>query len=55
LPPAEGWPGQEAYEFVFGNSWRIVLASMVAFWAGEFANSYVQQFLSCRNERSAFA
>jgi len=41
LPPANGWPGQEAYEFVFGNSWRIVLASMTAFWAGEFANSYV--------------
>ena len=41
LPPADGWPGQEAYEFVFGNSWRIVLASMVAFWAGEFANSLV--------------
>lgn len=41
LPPAAGWPGQEAYEFVFGNSWRIVLASMAAFWAGEFANSIV--------------
>jgi uncharacterized integral membrane protein (TIGR00697 family) len=41
LPPAEGWPGQEAYEFVFGNSWRIVLASMTAFWVGEFANSFV--------------
>ena len=41
LPPAAGWPGQDAYEFVFGNSLRIVLASMVAFWAGEFANSYV--------------
>ncbi|WP_120716428.1 queuosine precursor transporter [Tsuneonella amylolytica] len=41
LPPAKGWPGQEAYEFVFGNSWRIVLASMVAFWVGEFANSIV--------------
>jgi uncharacterized integral membrane protein (TIGR00697 family) len=41
LPPAEGWPGQPAYEMVFGNSWRIVLASMVAFWAGEFANSFV--------------
>ena len=41
LPPAKDWPGQEAYEFVFGNSWRIVLASMIAFWAGEFANSYV--------------
>lgn len=41
LPPAKGWPGQESYEFVFGNSWRIVIASMTAFWAGEFANSYV--------------
>jgi len=41
LPAAKGWPGQEAYEFVFGNSWRIVLASMVAFWVGEFANSFV--------------
>jgi len=41
LPPARGWPGQEAYEFVFGNSWRIVLASITAFWVGEFANSFV--------------
>lgn len=41
LPPAEGWPFQSDYENVFGNSWRIVLASIVAFWAGEFANSYV--------------
>lgn len=41
LPPANGWPGQPAYEFVFGNSWRIVLASMAAFWAGEFANSFI--------------
>jgi uncharacterized integral membrane protein (TIGR00697 family) len=41
LPPADGWPGQSSYEFVFGNSWRIVLASMTAFWVGEFANSYV--------------
>ena len=41
LPPAKDWPGQEAYEFVFGNSWRIVAASMVAFFVGEFANSFV--------------
>src|SRR3546814_1906402 len=41
LPPADGWPGQESYEFVFGNSWRIVIASMTAFWVVEFANSYV--------------
>ncbi len=32
---------QETYVSVFGNAWRIVLASIVAFWAGEFVNSYV--------------
>jgi hypothetical protein len=41
LPPAAGWPNQAAYETVFGNSWRIVAASMMAFWAGEFVNSLV--------------
>jgi hypothetical protein len=41
LPPAPGWTGQEAYETVFGQVPRIVLASIIAFWAGEFANSYV--------------
>ena len=41
FPPAADWPGQAAYEFVFGNSWRIVFASMIAFWVGEFANSFV--------------
>ncbi len=41
LPPAPGWAGQAAYESVFGQVWRIVLASITAFWAGEFVNSYV--------------
>ncbi|WP_375291046.1 queuosine precursor transporter [Qipengyuania sp.] len=41
LPAAAGWDGQAAYEKVFGNTWRIVAASMIAFWVGEFANSYV--------------
>jgi uncharacterized integral membrane protein (TIGR00697 family) len=41
LPPAPGWSGQAAYESVFGNTWRIVFASLAAFWAGEFANSFV--------------
>lgn len=41
LPPAPGWEGQAAYESVFGQVWRIVLASITAFWAGEFVNSYV--------------
>lgn len=41
LPPAPGWTGQLAYEEVFGATPRIVFASLLAFWAGEFANSFV--------------
>ncbi len=41
LPPADGWEGQAAYEAVFGSTWRIVAASLIAFWAGEFVNSFV--------------
>ena len=41
LPPASDWPGQAAYESVFGQVPRIVFASVAAFWLGEFANSYV--------------
>lgn len=41
LPPAADWHGQAAYEQIFGQVPRIVFASMLAFWAGEFANSYV--------------
>lgn len=32
---------QPALEAVFGNAWRIAAASMIAFWCGSFANSYV--------------
>ena len=41
LPPDAGWTGQAAYEAVFGQVPRIVFASIVAFWAGEFVNAYV--------------
>lgn len=32
---------QPALETCFGSGWRIVGASMIAFWAGDFANSFV--------------
>lgn len=32
---------QPALELVFGSTWRIVLASMLGYWAGDFTNSYV--------------
>jgi uncharacterized integral membrane protein (TIGR00697 family) len=41
LPPAPFWHHQEAYEIAFGNTWRIVAASMFAYFCGEFVNSYV--------------
>ena len=41
LPVAEGWTGQPAYERVFGGGWRIILASLCAFWAGDLLNSLV--------------
>jgi len=41
LPPAPFWQHQTAYEIAFGNAPRIVAASMVAYFCGEFVNSYV--------------
>jgi uncharacterized integral membrane protein (TIGR00697 family) len=41
FPPAPTWGGQGAMESVFGSTWRIVAASLLAYFAGEFCNSYV--------------
>lgn len=41
LPPAPFWRNQPAYEIAFGLTWRIALASMTAYFAGEFVNSFV--------------
>jgi len=40
LPPAPGWKNQVAFATVFGFIPRLVVASLVAYWAGEFTNSY---------------
>lgn len=45
MPPSPGSDYnkvlQPALETVFGNTWRIVVASMIAYWVGDFVNSYV--------------
>lgn len=41
LPPAPGWENQRVYEIAFGSTWRIAGASMIAYFCGEFVNSYV--------------
>ena len=51
LPPAPNafmaqFQGQ--LEGVFGNAWRIAIASMLAYWCGSFANSYVMAKMKVR-------
>lgn len=41
LPPAPDFKDQAAFATVFGFVPRMVAASLAAYWAGEFANSYV--------------
>jgi queuosine precursor transporter len=50
LPPAPGWEHQEAFATVFGFIPRILAASLIAFWAGEFANSYTMARLKILTE-----
>lgn len=50
LPAAEGWKGQAAYEAVYGSTWRVMGASFIAFWVGEFANSFVLAKLKLKTE-----
>jgi hypothetical protein len=53
LPPAPFWKHQAAYEIAFGNTWRIVAASMIAYFCGEFVNSYVLAKMKLRTEGRA--
>ncbi len=41
LPPAPFWKGQAAYEAILGQTPRLLLASFIAYLAGEFANAFV--------------
>jgi queuosine precursor transporter len=50
FPPAPTWPDQDAYETVFGQTPRIALASLVAYFCGEFCNSYVLARMKVRTE-----
>lgn len=41
LPSASFWDAQSAYERILGYTPRLLLASLLAYLAGEFANSFV--------------
>jgi queuosine precursor transporter len=40
LPPAPDWPNQQAYQDILGQVPRFTVAGLIAFWAGEFCNSF---------------
>src|SRR6266853_3988341 len=40
FPPAPRWPHHAAFKTVFGSTPRIVLASLIAYFCGEFTNSF---------------
>ena len=40
LPPAQAFHNQEAFKTIFGIVPRVIAASLVAYFAGEFANSF---------------
>jgi len=50
LPPAPDWPHQAAYALVYGSTPRIVAASLAAFWAGDFINSFVLAKMKLKTE-----
>lgn len=41
LPSADGWGNQNAYQLILGQTPRIVAASLVAYFSGEFLNSFI--------------
>lgn len=40
MPSAPAWKNQQAFEIVFGLVPRFAVASLIAYWVGEFTNSY---------------
>lgn len=54
LPPAEGWNNQEAFESVLGFVPRIVIASLLAYFSGEFTNSVIMSRLKIKQPAECF-
>jgi uncharacterized integral membrane protein (TIGR00697 family) len=50
LPPASDWPNQKAFETLLGFVPRIVLASLIAYFMGEFSNSVTLSLLKIRTK-----
>jgi len=50
LPSEASWTGQAAYDSILGVVPRIVIASLIAYFAGEFSNSFVLAKMKIRSK-----
>jgi uncharacterized integral membrane protein (TIGR00697 family) len=50
LPAAEGWKFQEQFTAILQSTPRIATASLLAYLAGEFTNSYVMAKMKIKNQ-----
>lgn len=54
LPAENSWGLQESYNNILGIVWRISLASLIAYLAGEFTNSYILAKLKIKTQGKFF-
>lgn len=50
LPSAAEWVNQKSYDSILGVVWRIIFASVVAFFVGELVNAYVLAKLKVKTQ-----
>ncbi len=50
LPADPRWPNQKAFETVFAGAPRVVVASMLAFFVGEFVNAFAMAKIKLRTK-----
>lgn len=50
LPGNESWVNQDALVSILGNTPKILFASLLAFWFGDWANDKVFQFMKSRSK-----
>lgn len=55
IPAAPEWSGQEAVETVFGNTWRILAGSFIAFICGSMVNAYVMSKMKLMHDGRYFS
>ncbi|MDB5259998.1 MAG: hypothetical protein JWN37_229 [Candidatus Nomurabacteria bacterium] len=55
LPAAPFWTNQDAFQLILGSVPRIALASMIAYFVGEFCNSYILAKMKVRTDGKGIA